>query len=157
MTAFERLLVRYERPIYLFCLRFLEERSAAEDATQEVFVRVVKGLPRWDRRSSLGTWVYTIARNHCIDATRKGRHRKTESLDQTSDPETTPPVERVPGPSGHRPDRRREQAALRRAISEGIAQLPDAQREVFVLREYAGSKFHEIAEMTGVPDRKSVV
>lgn len=151
-AAFERLLARYERPIYLFCLRFLGQRAAAEDATQEVFLRVVKGLPRWDRRSSLKTWVYTIARNHCVDATRKRRHRKTESLDRTSDPDAAPPVEQVAGADGERPDHRREQALLRQAISDGIAGLPDAQREVFVLREYAGAKFQEIAEMTGASE-----
>jgi RNA polymerase sigma-70 factor (ECF subfamily) len=112
----------------------------------------VKGLSRWDQRSSLKTWMYTIARNHCVDATRKRRHRKTESLDQASDPEGAPPIERVPGPGDARPDLRREQAALRRAISEGVAQLPEAQREVFVLREYAGARFGEIAEMTGVSE-----
>lgn len=151
-ASFEQLMRRYERPVYLFCLRFLGNPAAAEDATQEIFFRVVKGLSGWDGRSSVKTWTYTIARNHCVDAIRKRRHRKTESLDRTSDPEEVPPVERVASPAGSRPDRQQEQALLRQVIAEGLAELPEAQREVFVLREYAGAPFREIAEMTEVSE-----
>lgn len=151
-SAFDALLVRHERSLYLFCLRFLGDRAAAEDACQEVFLRAVKGLAKWDGRATVKTWLFTIARNHCVDLQRRGRHRKTESLDRASHEGDVPLVERLPGPDGERPDRAHARKTLGAAIAEGLAHLPEEQREVFTLREQAGMAFGEIAAVTGVPE-----
>ena len=80
--AFEALLARHRKPVFNFCLRMLGHPPAAEDALQEVFLKVCKSAKDWERQAKFTTWLYTIARNHCIDAIRKARHRKTASLDQ---------------------------------------------------------------------------
>lgn len=144
--------MRYERRLYVFCLRFLGDRAAAEDATQEIFLKVVRGLARWNARATFRTWVYTIARNQCVDAQRKRRHRKTESLDQTSISGDTPRIEQIPGAKGQQPDHAERRRVLRQVIAEGMERLSSEQREVFVLREHAGLSFPAIAEMTGVPE-----
>lgn len=136
----------------LFCLRLIGSRAEAEDACQDIFVKALKGLSSWDGRASFKTWLYTIARNHGVDLRRKRRHRETESLDRTSDPNEVPPVERMPGPAGERPDRVEGRRALARAIEAGLARLSPEQREVFVLREQAGLSFRAIAEITEAPE-----
>src|SRR5438477_681658 len=71
MTAFDELMLRYERQIYRVCYRFVENREDAMDLAQEVFIRVFEHLPTFRRESSLKTWLYRIAMNHCINHVKK--------------------------------------------------------------------------------------
>jgi RNA polymerase sigma-70 factor (ECF subfamily) len=153
--AFERLLSKHRRAVHAFCLRMLGERTAAEDATQEVFLRVVKGSKSWERQAKFSTWLFTIARNHCIDAIRKASYRKTASLDQPlGDDEDRGPTlgDRVSDPDGIGPDRGAESERLRPLLARAVASLSEEQKEVFVMREYAGMPFKDIAEVVGVPE-----
>jgi RNA polymerase sigma-70 factor (ECF subfamily) len=153
--AFERLLGKHKKPVYNFCLRMLQERSAAEDAMQEVFLRVVRSAKDWQQNAKFTTWLYTIARNHCIDALRKAGHRKTASLDQTlqeGEGEGSTLSDRLSDEESVTPDRGAESARLRRKLTEAIASLSDEQREVFVMREYSGMPFKDIAAVVGVPE-----
>lgn len=150
-AAYRVLVERHHGPVYRFCLRSLRNPEAAADAVQEVFLRVVKNATSWEPRAKFTTWVYTIARNHCIDEARKGRFRKTESLHETvgKDGEGEERIERVvadaPGA-----DRVAHGARLRKAIDAALAELPEEQREVFLLREVSGLQFKDIADATGV-------
>ena len=153
--AFERLLARHKKAIYNFCLRMLGDRSAAEDAMQEVFMRVVRSAKDWESHAKFTTWLYTIARNHCIDAIRKAGYRKTASLDQTLDPNEEAGStlgDRVSDEESVTPDRGAESSRLRAKLASAIASLSEDQREVFVMREYAGMPFKDIASVVGVPE-----
>ena len=153
--AFEVLLRRYRKPMYNFCLRMLGHPSAAEDATQEVFLKVVRSASRWEQQAKVSTWMYTIARNHCIDAHRKASYRKTTSLDQTlkEDADTGLTLgDRVSDETTLEPDRGAESIRLRQLLADAIARLSAEQREVFVMREYAGMPFKEIAEIVGISE-----
>lgn len=151
-AAYRVLVERHHAPVYRFCLRALGgAKEAAADATQEVFLRVVKHAPTWEKKAKFTTWVYTIAKNHCIDEARKGRFRKTDSLNETvaQDGEGDEKIDRVAAetPSA---DRVAEGARLRKVVNEALAALPDEQREVFLLREHGGMAFKDIADVTGV-------
>lgn len=150
-VAYRALVERHHGPIYRFCLRALRSPEAAADATQEVFLRVVRNAASWEPKAKFTTWAYTIARNHCIDEARKGRFRKTESLNDTvgKDGEGEERIERVPStvPGG---DQVAHGTRLRKAIDEALATLPEEQREVFLLREVSGLAFKDIADATGV-------
>ena len=153
--AFERLLTRHKKPVYNFCLRMLGNPAAAEDALQEVFLRVVRSAKDWERQAKFTTWLYTIARNHCIDAIRKASHRKTASLDaplKGSEADGPSLAERTPDEGAIPPDRGAESVRLRARIAKAIAALSEEQREVFVMREYAGMPFKDIADVVGVPE-----
>ncbi|MCC7385644.1 MAG: RNA polymerase sigma factor [Deltaproteobacteria bacterium] len=153
--AFELLLARHRRGVYNFCLKMLGERTSAEDAMQEIFLRVVRSAKDWERNAKLTTWLYTIARNHCIDALRKASYRKTASLDQPlreGEEQGTTLGEQVGDDQGIAPDRGAESARMRLAIASALAGLPAEQREVFVMREHAGMPFKEIAAVVGVPE-----
>ena len=80
--AFEELYSRHEKPVFHFILRSCGNRDRAEEILQEVFLRVIKSADRYKESAKFTTWLYTIARNLCIDKARK-RSRATEiSMDQ---------------------------------------------------------------------------
>jgi RNA polymerase sigma-70 factor, ECF subfamily len=153
--AFEKLLARHKKAVFNFCLRMVGDKSAAEDALQEVFLKVVKSAKSWERQAKFTTWLYTIARNHCIDALRKASYRKTASLDQSlngSEDDGATLGDRVRDEEGISPDRGAESGRLRPKLEKALASLPEEQREVFVMREYAGMPFKDIASVVGVPE-----
>jgi len=143
--AFERLLRRHRSPLYTFFVRMLGDRARAEDLAQETFLRIVRGAAAWEHRARFQTWLYTIARNLYVDAIRRERFRRAESLD-AQEGEDGPLVDAVPsGTAG--PDRQAESVRLRPLLQRALGGLPAEQREVFVLREQGGLSFKEIAEL----------
>ena len=85
VRAFEVLLSRHRKPVYNFILRFVGDKETAEDLLQEAFMRVIKGAEAYKRNAKFTTWLYTIARNLCVDQTRRRKHRKHASLDAPMD------------------------------------------------------------------------
>jgi RNA polymerase sigma-70 factor (ECF subfamily) len=147
--AFEVLLRRHRAPLFTFLLRMLGDREKAEDLAQETFLRIVKGAQAWEQRSRFQTWLFTIARNLCVDQSRRDRFRRTDSLDAQVPDGEAPLGESVAGP-GIDPGRGAESARLRPLLQKALSSLPPEQREVFVLREQAGLPFRDIAEAVGV-------
>jgi RNA polymerase sigma-70 factor (ECF subfamily) len=140
--AFEDLVRRHRTPLFSFLLRLTGDRGRAEDLCQETFLKVVRASGEWRPRATFRTWAYAIARNQAFDELRRQAFRKTEPL---GEPE-------MPASEATAPDRAAEGALLRPKLEAALAALPDEQREVFLLREHAGLRFHEIAEVTGVPE-----
>jgi RNA polymerase sigma-70 factor (ECF subfamily) len=87
--AFSVLLGRHQGPIFNFAARHVGDHDAAADITQEVFFRVINSRAEYEQRAKFTTWLYTIARNLCVDFLRRRRFRRTESLDRPmgNDPE----------------------------------------------------------------------
>jgi RNA polymerase sigma-70 factor (ECF subfamily) len=151
-SAFERLLRRHRAPLFNFLVRMLGDRERAEDLAQEAFLRIVKSAGAWQEKARFKTWLYTIARNLCVDQARRDKFRRADSLDaQASDGEEDGPTlgERMPS-SEAGPDRSAESSQLRPLLVRALMALPEEQREVFVLREQSGLAFKEIAELVGV-------
>jgi RNA polymerase sigma-70 factor, ECF subfamily len=150
--AFERLLRRHRGPLFTFLVRMLGDRERAEDLAQETFLRLVRSAPGWQANARFKTWLYTIARNLCVDQSRRDRFRRAESLDARApgaDGEGPALIERVAsGEAG--PERGAESARMQRLLARALASLPEEQREVFVLREQAGVPFKEIAAVVGI-------
>ena len=145
--AFAELVRRYHGPIYNFTIRQLRQPAVAEELTQEVFLRLVQKAAEFKHEARFSTWLYTIARNLCIDQLRKARHRRHASLDQKSEATEADLHERI---SDGRPDAEHEVfgSEVVRAITEAVNALPDEQREVFLLREIGQLPFKEIAQVT---------
>lgn len=151
-ASFEVLLRRHRAPLFTFVLRVMgsDDRARAEDIVQDTFVRVLRGAHEWQQRARFGTWLFTIARNLCLDARRRDRHRRADSLDQAAGDEDARPLGETLEGALAGPERLAMNARLRQVLEAALAKLPDEQREVFVLREYSGVPFKEIAELTGV-------
>lgn len=156
-TAFEVLLRRHRATLFTFVLRTLGtgDRARAEDVVQDTFIRVLRGAAEWQQRAKFSTWLFTIARNLCLDAMRRDRHRRAESLDAPAGGETDDSGralgETLEGTQAG-PERLASNARLRPVIEAALAKLPAEQREVFVLREHAGMPFKDIAEITKVSE-----
>lgn len=147
--AFERLLRRHRGPLFTFLVRMTGDREKAEDLAQETFLRLVKGAAAWEQRARFQTWLYTIARNLCVDQSRRDKFRRADSLDAEGPGDEPPLVDSVAA-EGPGPDRGAESARLRPLLQAALLSLPAEQREVFILREQAGVPFKEIAEVVGV-------
>lgn len=79
VVAFGELVRRHERYVFNVCQRYLESKEDAEDATQEVFLRVFHVLPGFEGRSQFRTWLFRIAMNHCHSSAKKRQHHEADS------------------------------------------------------------------------------
>lgn len=150
--AFEVLLSRYERPIYNFILRSVRDRDRAHDLVQDVFLKVVQRANQFKGDSKFSTWLYTIARNCCIDHSRKMVFRRHRSLDApVREDEGGTMLDRVEGKELGA-DRGSIAKELQSQIALAVEGLPDDQREVFLMRQVQGLPFKEIAKVVGVPE-----
>lgn len=134
---------RFGALVFKVARQFLPTRAEAEDAVQEVFVRLWKTADRYDpRRAKLVTWVMLIARRHLIDRLRRSSVR----------PDTTG-FEGDPTSSGgdQNPDRRPLEAERNKALLQHIAELPELQRAVIERAYLQGYTLREVSEQLDAP------
>lgn len=137
-AAREWLVRRWTPAVWRFCVRMVGDEQDASDITQDVMIRVLSNLDRYDRTRSFSTWVFGIARNACIDEHRRRQHRRHDPLAEVVDA----------GPSPlHEATREQRAQQLRAALD----QLPDMYREVLVLFHFEHLKYTEIAEALALP------
>ena len=149
-AAFETLVRRHRGDVFSFLARLVGDRGRAEDLCQEAWMKAIAAAPRWEPRARFRTWIFAIARNLAVDEARRRAFRGTpEPLDGAGRDGDPPPALAADGPA---PDRAADAARLRRRLEAALAALPEEQREVFLLREYAGVPFAEIAGITGAPE-----
>ena len=152
LHAFEALYQRHRKPVFNFILRYVKSHERAEELMQEVFVRLVQSAQNYTRQAKFTTWLYTIARNLCIDTYRKVRNRHMVSLQQTvGDSEDGIPLEQLLDAliSEGDSEERVYYHEVQRVVEEGLAKLPAEQREVLLLREVSHLPYKEIAEVVG--------
>ncbi len=147
--AFEVLVRRHRTPVFSFLLRLTGDRGRAEDLCQETFLKVVKASAGWEERARFTTWLFAIARNLAVDEARRVAFRRTEPLEPADPGEHRRTEAAAEDPP---PDRAAEAALVRPKLEAALQALPPEQREVFLLREYSGLRFAEIAEVTGTPE-----
>jgi RNA polymerase sigma-70 factor (ECF subfamily) len=136
--AFDVIVVRHRRHVYQLCYRFVGNHEDASDLAQDVFVRAFKGLRQFKGQSSLGTWLYRVGVNACLNRLAAKRP-ETEPIETTQlvDTRVADPLEVV---------LRGERAA---AVRVAIDRLPPKQRATLVLRVYQELTHEEIARVLG--------
>jgi RNA polymerase sigma-70 factor (ECF subfamily) len=144
-SAFGILVGRWERKIHGAIYRVLGSDEEARDLVQEAFFRAYRGLPGFKREARFSSWLYQIATNLCRDRMRRRRGRTLVSLDEVDE------AARPLAPAGLGALELVEVRDLCRAVAAAIADLPEEQREVIVLKEYQDLTFGEIAEIMDVP------
>ena len=153
-SAFAQLVRRHQSSLYNFAFRQLGISQVAEDVVQDAFVRVVQNAADFKHEARFTTWLYTIARNLCIDQMRKRALRRHPSLDEAradSDGEG-PTLGEQTADIRANVERDASGTEIKQRIAKAVDALPDDQREVFLMRELANLPFKEIAEITGVPE-----
>ena len=140
--ALDQLLRRHYDRIHAVCRRVAGSTRDADDACQEALIKIVRSLPRFDGRSSFGTWAYRIATNASLDELRK-RHRRPalHAVDDEHRPETVDP----------KADRYADSFPDRLLLDDALDRLPEDLRVAVVLRDVADFDYAEIADTLGVP------
>jgi RNA polymerase sigma-70 factor, ECF subfamily len=155
VRAFEVLLTRHRKPVFNFILRFVREPAVAEDLLQETFLRVIKGVDAYEKQAKFTTWLYTIARNLCVDQSRRQKHRRAASLDapmDASDKDGATLLDVVSDKQAMATDRQVIGNELHGKLYDAINKLSEEQREVFLMREFLDMPFKDIAEVVGCPE-----
>jgi RNA polymerase sigma-70 factor (ECF subfamily) len=153
-AAFTLLVRRHQSALYNFAFRQLGNGPAAEEVVQEAFVRVVQSAAEFKHSARFTSWMYTIARNLCVDALRRKALRKHPSLDQprNTDEAAGPTLGDLTPDASASVERAAVAGEIRERVLSAIDELPDDQREVFLLREVSNLPFKEIAEIVGAPE-----
>jgi RNA polymerase sigma-70 factor (ECF subfamily) len=142
-AAFAVLVRRYSERAYRAAYRIVRDPHQAEEVVQEALIKAYRALDGFELRSSFYTWLYKIVVNLALDRRRRdSRAASVEWDDQVAervDPRVLPPGVGDPELAS----RRRE---VREFVAQGVQELPDAQREVLLLREVEGLSYEEIAE-----------
>jgi len=148
VAAFEALLDRHRRGVFRFLARFTGDEARAEDLAQDCWMRFIDAAPRWNADGRFKIWLYAVARNLATDEARRASHRAHAPLDA---PVRGRPVGEVVASGARAPEEAAQDAQLRPRLLRAIGELSEDQREVFLLREYEGVSFAEIALVTGAP------
>lgn len=154
-AAFEELLRRHEGPLFRFVLRFVSSRSLAEDLVQETFLRVCKSAGKYTTRAKFTTWLYTIARNLCIDHLRRSRGKTEVSIDRNAndpDDEERSLIHRLADGEAPLASSEVVREEFRQKLQEALDALPEEQKEVFTMRQFGGLKFREIGDIVGISE-----
>jgi RNA polymerase sigma-70 factor, ECF subfamily len=144
--AFEELYRQHARRLFSLVVRMVGSADEAEDLLQEVFLQAHRKLAGFRGESTLGTWLYRLTMNHCLDHLR-GRQAKmsraTDSLDDEEAAEPMAPAPAVPA------------AINRMDLEKAIASLPPGSRAAFLLHDVEGFEHREIAGILGVSEGTS--
>jgi RNA polymerase sigma-70 factor (ECF subfamily) len=149
--AFEFLVTRYESKVYRLAVRMLRNPQDAEDALQETFLQVFRGLPGFEGRSKFSTWLFRLATNVCL---MRIRHRETEPSKLLPLEDYLPKLEEGDSPQMMEWADRPEDALLskesREKMMEALDKLPAEYRAVFILRDIEGFSNAETGESLGI-------
>ncbi len=141
-AAFAQLMERYAGAVFNLAYRMLGNAHEAEDASQEIFLKVYTNLARFDPERRFSTWLLSIGSNYCIDRLRRRRFAWL-TLDDT--------VLAIPSPAKG-PERSAIEREERDAVQRALLRLPPAYREVAVLRYWHDLSYEEIVQALGVPE-----
>lgn len=146
-VAFEQLVYNYDKAVLSIAMRYVRDPDEAKDIYQEVFIRVFRGLKKFEFRSEFSTWLFRITTNVCINFKSRKKEQMIVSLQEQIDDdqtgyETTDMISKERSPEEETLDN-----DLRFLIGNAVDSLSAKQRITFVLKHYEGYKIREIAEM----------
>jgi RNA polymerase sigma-70 factor (ECF subfamily) len=133
-AAFNELVRTYRTPVFNYVLRLTGDRGLAEDLTQDVFIRVYQGLPRFSLRCKFTTWLFQVTKNRVLDELR-ARERRPHALVALDD---LPPLEVL--------DRPIEEGETIDAVWRAVEMLNPDLKSALLLRDIVGLPYSEIAD-----------
>lgn len=157
--AFAELVEKYQRPVISILYRTLPDAAEAEDLAQHVFLQVYKSAHRYEVTAKFSTWIFTIARNLCLNEIRRRSRHPAQSLDETFAADEDQPVRQYEDVKTHSPPDTMLHGELEEKISAAIAALPVNQRTALLLCRQEELSYEEIAEVLGcsLPATKSLI
>ncbi len=149
--AFEELFARHHRKVIHFCYRMTGDQASAEEAAQEVFIRVARGAATYEPTAKFTTWLYTVARRTTLNFLRDEKdERSRAAASDVEDGEGAPSLARVPGPGSLNPETMAWSAELSERFRAALRKLPESHRAALVLNRGEGLSYEEVAAVLGV-------
>jgi len=139
IDAFNELMAAHEDRVFGICLRMLQDREAALDATQDTFLTVFRKADRYRAQAAFSTWLYRVAVNTCYDHLRRRKRKRADSLPDTHDP-ADPATEDL-----------YEAVDVRPAIEAALSELSPDFRAAVVLVDLQGMSLDQASDTLGVP------
>ncbi len=149
--AFTHLVHRHKRDVFRFILSKVKDKELASDLTQDVFVKLFKSADLYQPTAKFRSWLFRMAQNICIDYHRKHSKASILSLDSKSEAsEELTLLDQIEDESVN-PERETEFVELQSVIESALGSLSEEQRTAFVLCQYQGMSYNEIASVQKVP------
>ncbi|HEU5360485.1 MAG TPA: RNA polymerase sigma factor [Candidatus Deferrimicrobiaceae bacterium] len=150
-NAFEELFARHHRKVIHFCYRMTGDHARAEEAAQEVFLRIARAASTYQPTARFTTWMYTIARrttlNFLRDEKEEGEKVPIHATGEEGDPAEGFPL---PGPADWGPEQVAWEGELQARFAEALQRLPEVNRAAFVLNRGEGLSYEEVATVLGI-------
>jgi RNA polymerase sigma-70 factor (ECF subfamily) len=145
--ALEALLERHQAQVYRFAMKMCRNPEDAKDVLQDTLLAMARGVRDFRGASSISTWLYTVARSHCIKKRRRSKFAPEE--ERSLDAELSPEARSLADPA-RAPDDELAGRQVEQALEHAIAALEPMYREVLVLRDVEGLTAPEVAQVLGL-------
>ncbi|TAL01483.1 MAG: sigma-70 family RNA polymerase sigma factor [Verrucomicrobia bacterium] len=149
VAAFTGLVDKYKQPIINLAWRTLGDPTEAEDLAQNVFVQAYKSAQRYEATAKFSTWLFTIARNLCLNEIRRRSRHPAESLDQTHEDSESPVHQVETKDLASSPPDQLLRGELEAKVEAAIQELPENQRTALLLCREEELSYEEIAKVLG--------
>ncbi len=149
LAAFEELVGKYKQPVINLMARTLHDLTEAEDLAQNVFVQVYKSADRYKVSAKFSTWLFTIARNLCLNEIRRRSRHPADSLDLSHPDNDEQPLRQYEDRRNPSPPDALLHSELEEKIIETLALLPENQRTAILLCRQEDLSYEEIARVIG--------
>lgn len=148
--AYAEFLESIEQPLINFIYRYVGNLNTAEDLFQESFVRFLKSIDRFEPTASLKTYIFTIARNLCLDHLKAKKNRVEDpAIDDDDEGQVIKMTELLM--TYDNPSKTVEEKEMQERVLSKLQKISEINREALILRLYSGFSYEEISEITGVP------
>ena len=148
-TAFAELVERYQQPVMSLVYRMLRDPVEAEDIAQNVFIQVYKSAHRYEVSSKFSTWLFTIARNLCLNEIRRRSRHPADSLDAPHPDQEDQPLQQYEDKKTFSPPESLLHGELEEKIEQALAELPENQRTAILLCRRDELSYEDIAKVIG--------
>lgn len=148
-AAFTELVEKYKQPVMNFVFRTLRDEIEAEDLAQNVFLQVYKSRARYERTAKFSTWLFTIARNLCLNEIRRRSRHPVDSMDTPHPEQEDQPLHQFEDHKTASPPERLLHSELEQKIEQALAVLPENQRLAILLCRQDELSYEEIAKVLG--------
>ncbi|HYV32672.1 MAG TPA: sigma-70 family RNA polymerase sigma factor [Candidatus Binatia bacterium] len=145
--AFEELVDKYKQPVMNLVYRTLPDATEAEDLAQHVFLQVFKSAHRYEVSAKFTTWLFTIARNLCLNEIRRRSRHPAHSLDETFADNEDQPVRQVEDVKTFSPPDSLLHRELEEKIEAALAELPEKQRTALLMCRGDEFSYEDIAKV----------
>jgi len=144
-VAFAELVEKYKQPLFNFICRTVRDETEAEDLAQNVFLQVYKSRQRYERTAKFSTWLFTIARNLCLNEIRRRTRHPAESIEEGHNENEEQPQRQYEDKKNFLPTENVLHGELATKIEEALAELPENQRTAILLCRQDELSYEEIA------------